>query len=263
MRVRHLAFLSISVIAGLAASLGTACSSSSTPGTTPDDAGAADTGTTDVGQPAANEAKQTGRVIGALDRLEIPDVTVTIDGKSAKTKGDGTYEIIVPKNKPYTMSVSGEGFYKLNEQEWILKKDSLARGDTSLLSVDTANLLASFLPGRDKAKGLLVVKVQPIAPCDDEGGSTLTIEPAGDSKIVYFAGGRPNADAKSAEKGASFSAAVYNVETGVNIKVNVVSPKCQVVPYPIDQSEVTYTGNQKTEPGDVLSYVRAFIGPLK
>lgn len=245
------------------AAFGAACSSSTseTPGA---DAGTAgETGTTDVGTPAANEAKQTGKIIGALDKLEIPGVTVAIDGKTATTKADGTYEIIVPKDKPYTMSVSGEGYYKLNEQEWILKKDSLARGDTSLLSVDTANLLASFLPGRDKTKGLLVVKVQPIPPCDDEGGSTITIEPAGDSKIAYFENGRPNTNAKAAEKGASFSAAFYNVDVGVNIKVNVVSPKCNVVPYPIDQADVTYTGNQKTEPGEVLSYVRAFIGPVK
>lgn len=262
MRVRHLAILVFSSITAIAASFAAACSSDG--GATPTDEGGTtpDAGT-DIGQPTANEAKQTGRIIGAIDKLEVPNVTVTIDGKSATTKADGTYEIIVPKNKPYTMSVSGEGYYKLNEQEWILKKDSLARGDTSLLSVDTANLLASFLPGRDKAKGVLVVKVQPVAPCDDEGGSTMTIEPAGEAKIVYFESGRPNVNAKAAEKGASFSAAIYNVEIGVNVKVNVTSPKCQVIPYPFDQSEVTYTGNQKTEPGEVLSYVRAFIGPLK
>lgn len=262
MRVRSIAVLSLSSVLVTFGALAAACSSSTTE-TPATDAGTAETGTSDVGQPAANEAKQTGKIIGAIDKLEVPGVTVSIDGKTATTKGDGTYEIIVPKDKPYTMSVFGEGYYKLNEQEWILKKDSLARGDTSLLSVDTANLLASFLPGRDKAKGVLVVKVQPIPPCDDEGGSTLTIEPAGDSKTVYFEGGRPNVNAKSAEKGASFSAAVYNVETGVNIKVNVVSPKCNVIPYPFDQADVTYTGNQKTEPGEVLSYVRAFIGPLK
>lgn len=251
------------MIAGAAGTFASACSSDG--GTTPtEEAGTTpDTGAPDIGQPTANEAKQTGRIIGALDKLEIPNVTVTIEGKSATTNDKGLYEIIVPKNKPYTMSVSGEGYYKLNEQEFILKKDTLARGDTSLLSVDTANLLASFLPGRDKAKGLLVVKVQPVAPCDDEGGSTITIEPAGDSKIAYFESGRPNTNAKAAEKGASFSAAFYNVDIGVNIKVNVVSPKCQVIPYPFDQSDVTYTGNQKTEPGEVLSYIRAFIGPLK
>jgi hypothetical protein len=132
MRARHLAILSLFLVAGVAGSFASACSSDG--GTTPAEEAGTPTegGTTDVGQPTANEAKQTGRIIGALDKLEVPNVNVTIEGKTATTKGDGTYEIIVPKNKPYTMSVSGEGYYKLNEQEFILKKDTLARGDTSL-----------------------------------------------------------------------------------------------------------------------------------
>jgi len=239
--------------------LAASCSSSSTSGTPDPDAGA----TGDGGPVASNEAKQTGKVIGALDKLEIANATVTVAGKTAVTKADGTYEIVVPKNAPYSMSVTHDEHYKLNEQEWIVKTDTFVRGDTSLLSKDTANLLASFLPPRDPAKGLLVVRVQPIAPCDTEDGSTLAIEPKGTSKLTYFSGGRPNQSATAAKKGEAFAAAFSDVDTGVNVKVTVTSPLCEQLPYPVDFDGVTYTGNQKTEPGEVLSYVRVFIGPKK
>ena len=246
-------------LASLALPLLAASCSSSTTGTPDPDAGT----TTDGGTVGSNEAKQNGRVIGALDKLEIANATVSIAGKSVVTKADGTYEIVVPKNTPYSMIVSHDEHYRLNEQEWIVKSDAFPRGDTSLLSKDTANLLASFLPPRDAAKGLLVVRIVPMPPCDTEDGSTLAIEPKGASKLTYFAGGRPNQSATSAKKGEAFAAAFSDVDPGVNVKVTVTSPLCQQLPFPVDFDGVTYPGNQKTEPGEVLSYVRVFIGPKK
>lgn len=256
MRALPLAALSLASLA--LPLLATSCSSSSTTGTPDPDAG-----TTDGGAVGSNEAKQNGRVVGALDKLEIANATVSVAGKTAVTKADGTYEIVVPKNTPYSMTVSHDEHFKLNEQEWIVKGDVFTRGDTSLLSKDTANLLASFLPARDAAKGLLVVRIVPMPPCDTEDGSTLAIEPKGASKLTYFAGGRPNQSATSAKKGEAFAAAFSDVDPGVNVKVTVTSPLCEQLPYPVDFDGVSYTGNQKTEPGEVLSYVRVFIGPKK
>ena len=216
-----------------------------------------------IGPIGAKEAKQKGRIIDAIDKFGVTAATVSIAGKTAVTKDDGTYEIIVPRNTPYTMSVTAGEHYKLNEQEWIVKTETFDRTDTSLLSTSIANILASFLPPRDAAKGLLVVRVNPLPPCDSEQGSKLSIEPASASKVTYFSAGRPNKNASSATKDEAFSAAFSDVDIDVPIKVTVDSPLCEQVAFPVDYQGVTYTGVQKTEPGEVLSYIRVFIGPKK
>jgi len=239
---------------------GAGCSSSSSSGDPSTDGGSG----TDTGPgPTANEAQQTGRIVGARDQVPITGVTVSVGARSATTGGDGTYSLVVPKNTPYTMTVRGEEYYGLDEQEWILDKDTLPRGDTSLLSKDTANLLAAFLPARNLQKGLLVVRIVPMPPCDTEAGSTLAIEPAGDAKVTYFSGGIPSKAATSAAAGESFAAAFTDVEVGVNLTVKVDSPSCEPLPFPVAYSDVTYTGNMKAGPGEVLSYVRVFLGPKK
>lgn len=250
---------SVSVLAAGAAT--TACSDDAK---SPADPGG---GTAEAGadsQPAgSNEAKQKGRIVDAIDKFGVTGATVSIAGKTVTTNEDGTYEIVVPKNTPYSMSVTSPAHFKLNEQEWIVTKDLFDRTDTSLLPNDIAKLLSSFLPARDPAKGLLVVRINPLPPCDSEQGSTLSVEPQGASKITYFAAGRPNQGATSTTKDEAFSAAVSDVDPGVAIKVTVTSPSCEQVAFPVDYQDVTYTGVQKTEPGDVLSYIRVFIGPKK
>jgi hypothetical protein len=121
----------------------------------------------------------------------------------------------------------------------------------------------ALLPPIDKTKGILAVRVYPIAPCDSEEGSTLSIEPAGTSKVTYFFGGQPNKMKTSAQKDQSFSGIFTDVDVAVPIKVTVDSPLCEQLPFPVDFQGVTYTGVQKTEPGDVVSYIRVFIGPKK
>lgn len=231
-------------------------------------ADAPDPGTTveagvDAPPAGSDEAKQKGRIVDAINKYGVTGAVVSIAGKTVTTNDDGTYEITVPKGTPYTMSVTSPEHFKLNEQEWIVKKDLFDRTDTSLLSNDIAKLLSSFLPPRDAAKGLLVVRINPLPPCDSEQGSTISVEPKGSSKITYFSGGRPNQGATSTTKDEAFSAAVSDVEPGVPVTVTVDSPLCEQVAFPIDYQDVTYTGVQKTEAGDVLSYLRVFIGPKK
>lgn len=241
--------------------LGAAAACSDDPETNP--VVVANEGGTETGPVTATEAKQTGTIADAIDSFEVPGAVVTIAGKSATTDVAGRYEILVPRNVPYQMSVTEGSHYKLNEQEWIVKKDLVDRPGTLLLSTDVANLLSSFLPMRDKAKGLLVVRINPMPPCDSEQGSTLTLEPAGASKITYFSNGRPNQSQPSTIKGESFSGAFSDVDIGVPLKVTVNSPLCEQVPFPVEIDNVTYTGVQKTEPGEALSYMRVYIGPKK
>lgn len=233
-----------------------------------DDKGSADPGGsaeagTDAPVASANEATQKGRIVDAINKFGVTGATVSIAGKTATTDADGAYSIVVPKNTPYTMSITSPEHYKLNEQEWIVKTDTFDRKDTSMLPNDIATLLSSFLPPRDPAKGVLVVRVNPLPPCTSEQGSTMTIEPKGTAKVTYFSGGRPNQSATSTTKDEAFSAAISDVDPGVPVTITVTSPLCAQVAFPVDYQDVTYTGVQKAETGNVLSYIRVFIGPAK
>jgi hypothetical protein len=238
----------------------TACSSDDKTEATP----APDGGGGDAAPIPATAAKQKGRIVGAIDKFGVSGATVTIAGKSVVTNPDGTYEIEIPRNTPYSMSVAAEEHWKINEQEWIFKKDLFDRTDTSLLPTAIANILASFLPApRDTTKGIVMVRVNPLPPCESEQGTTVSIEPAGSAKVTYFANGRPNKDQPSIVKDETFSAAFSDVDPGVTVKIIINSPLCQQVPFPVDFQDVTYTGNQKAEAGEVISYIRTFIGPKK
>lgn len=261
MRVRSLlAGLGGSCLAVVALGAATACGDDAAAASTP----VPEAGTGETGPEASSAtAVQKGRIIDAVDKFGVSAATVTAAGNSVTTKEDGTYEIAVPRNVPYSVSVTEPEHFKLNDQAMIFKKDTLERGDTSLLGTSIASILASLLPPRDVARGLLVVRVNPLPPCDSEEGSTITIEPAGTSKVTYFASGRPDKSRTSALKDEAFSAAISDVDVGVPIKVTVQSPRCEQVPFPIDVADVTYTGVQQTEPGNVLSYIRVYIGPTK
>lgn len=234
-----------------------ACSDDSSPGTIADDAAP------EAATPGANEATQTGRVISALDEAPLPGATVAIGDRTVTAGEGGAYAIVVPTGTPYTMRVSAEDHFTLREQEWRFDGTSLARGDASLLSRDTANLLAAFLPARDATKGLVVVRVVPLPPCDSEEGATLEIAPKGASSVTYFASGRPNQSATSVTTGERFAAAIANVDPGVPITVTVTSPLCEQLPFPVESDGVTFTGAQQAEAGDVLSFMRVFLGPRK
>ncbi len=242
-------------LASVAAAGGSGCSSSSSANSAPGDGGPAEA--------SAGAVKQKGRVIDGVDKFGVIGATVSIAGKTAVTKDDGTYEIEIPQNVPYSMSVTDGEHWKLNEQEWIFKKQLFDRTDTSLLSISIGNLLLSFLGTRDMAKGILFVRVNPLPPCDSEQGAKVSLETPGTSKVTYFVSNRPDKTATSTTKDEAFSAVVYDVDVGVPLKVLVDSPTCAQVAFPVDYQDVTYTGNQKVEAGTVLSYIRTFIGPKK
>jgi len=256
---KRFAFVSSVAVLALASSAVAAssgCSSSST----------SDPGTGDAGADtsiAAGAAKQKGRIIDGVDKFGVAGATVTIAGKTAVTKEDGTYEIEIPRDVPYRMSVTEAEHWKLNEQEWIFKKDLFDRTDTSLLSISIGNLLVSFIGTRDMAKGVLLVKVNPLPPCDSEQGTKVALETPGASKVTYFASGRPDKAATSATKDEAFSALISDVDVGVPLKVVVDSPSCAQMPFPVDYQDVTYTGGQQVEAGMTVSYIRTFIGPKK
>jgi hypothetical protein len=265
MRVRELS--SVVVIASLAFAAAVACSSSSDGGEAPDGPGA-EAGGTDAQAEAAPDAPftgptQKGRIIDAVGKSGVAGAVVTVGGKSVTANEDGTYAIGITKDVPTSMTVAAADHFKLDEQERIVKSDLFDRMDTSLLSTATAGLLASFLPMRDPAKGLLAVRVYPLPPCVSEAGSTLALDPPGTAQVTYFSGGLPSKTAKVTSKDESFSGVFTNVDPGVALKVVVDSPICEQLAFPVDYGGVTLTGVQQAEVGDVVSYIRVFLGPKK
>ena len=271
MRARELSTISFASSASLAFAAGAlvaavACSSNNDgamavpPGL---EAGGSDAQAEAAPDAAIAGPTQTGRIIDAVGKDGVMGATVTVGAKSVPAKDDGTYAIGITKDVPSSMVVTAPDHFKLNEQEWIVKTDLLARGDTSLLSNSTANVLASFLPAREAAKGLLAVRIYALPPCDSEAGATIAIEPAGTAQVTYFAGGLPSKMAKVTSKGENFSGVFTNVDAGVPITVIVSSPSCEQLAFPVDYGGVTLTGVQKAEPGDVVSYIRVFLGPKK
>jgi hypothetical protein len=269
MRARELSIATFPVVAALALGAAIACGNGSD-GATPVAPGGegVEAGGNDAQAEAAPDAPfsgptQKGRIIDAVGKDGVAAAVVSIGGKSVTTNGDGTYAIPITKDVPTSMTVTAPDHFKLNEQEWIVKTDLFDRADTSLLSNSTASLLSSFLPAHDAAKGLLAVRIYPMAPCVSEAGSTIALEPAGAAKVTYFAGGLPSKTSTVASKDETFSGIFTDVEPGVALKVVVTSPLCEQVAFPVDFLGVTLTGMQKAEPGDVVSYIRVFLGPKK
>ncbi len=272
MRVREFstAVLASFLVAAGALGAAVACSSNTTSAATTPVAPADEGGGDGDGPSSESSAEasftgptQTGRIIDAVGKSGVAAAVVTIAGQSVTAGDDGTYAIGIPKNVPYSMTVTATDHFKLDEQEWIVKTDLFARGDTSLLSTATAMFLSGLLPAHDAAKGLLAVRIYPLAPCTSEQGATLSLAPAGTSKLTYFMSGLPDKSATSTTKDQSFSGVFSDVDPGVPLTVTVDSPDCEQVAFPVDYSGVTLTGLQKTEPGDVISYIRVFIGPKK
>lgn len=253
--------LSVLAVSGLAASgsVFAACSDSGAPDTgAAPGADAGSDGPATVPSSGA-EAKQTGKILQAQTSDGVAGATVAVAGKTATTNANGDYEILVPRGTPYQMSASAEGYWKVLEQEWILNRDALARGPTNIILTQTAYLLASFLDGRNKEKGTLVVRVEVMPPCATDEGATLTLDPPGESKLVYFNGQIPDVQATSVHHGSTFAAAFYNVDVGVPVRVGVSSPVCKPVPFPVETDDVTYTGVNRVEADEAVSFHRVYL----
>jgi hypothetical protein len=249
--MRSLSFFAVGCLASLAALV--ACSSSSSSSSSDTDGGADATA-------LPSPPYQTGKITQALSNgTPVGVATVAIAGKTAHTNADGTYAIGIPKGTPYSMVVTGDGYFKLTEQDWISNQDVLDWGETQLLPTSIGSLLVSFLSGRDAAKGTLVVRVVPLPPCASEQGATVSLDPPGDTKLSYIEGGTPKATATSVTAGEDFSAVFYNIDPGAKVNIKVTSPTCGQKDYPVDAQGVTFTGTQTIESGEALTFARVFL----
>lgn len=207
--------------------------------------------------PGAVPVTQRGQIVVARQNAPVEGAIVaTSAGSRTSTDDAGLYAIQVPKGIPYSMTVEKPGFYKLIEQEWSIGEDT-DRKDTSFLSDILASLLAASIPDLDPQKGILTLRVYPKEGCASVDGATVTIEPAA-GKIVYPRGGLPSKETTIAAE-ESPSAVIYNLPTGVPLKLKAQHPTCTFVPYPASSDGFTYTGNVTTEPGKVISFARVYL----
>lgn len=207
----------------------------------------------------SSDARQSGRALVLQANTPVEGARVSVAGKDTLTDAEGRYTLVVPRGKPVTMRLNLVDYYQLIEQEYVIDKDPYDRGDSLMLSKQTANLLAAFLEGVDKTKGLLAVRVIPMKGCASEGGTVLTLDPPG-ATVRYTQNGLPGTGTSLAA-GENNGALFYNVTPGVPVKVAAQNPKCDLLPFPVSYQGVTYTGAQTTEPGDSFSFVRVFLGP--
>lgn len=253
MRVRSkLVFVALS----LSVAFGVACSSSTTPETTPD--AAAEAGGSPDAFVEPTEVRQTGRALVLQQRTPVEGATVTAGAATTTTNANGDYSLIVPRGKPVRLTFAAPEFYKLVEQEYVVEKATYERGESLMLSRQTAGLLKAFLPGLDTAKGILVVRVVAGAGCKSEDGTELSLDPPG-ATLRYTVNGLPS-DKPFVTAGENNGAIFYNVTPGAKVTVTAKSPGCSQLPFPVAYEGVKYNDNQTTEGGESFTFMRVFLG---
>jgi hypothetical protein len=201
---------------------------------------------------------QTGSIVDFDAATPVAGATVT-DGKhTATTAADGTYSLEVDMGVAFTMTVTAPMYVTLVEQPSTLTADA-SRGATQLLALADEPLLEDTLNGYDATLGVLSVAVIATGSCATEAGTTLTVSPAGDSKIVYMAHHVPNSTYTSAQDGAFPSAAIYNLPTGVPITVSITGGTCTASTFPVLYNGISFDPAVSTQPGNVTAFSRIFL----
>jgi len=230
----------------------------------------------------ANGVKQTGQVVNyGSTNTPVVGASVTDGTSTVTTDSSGNYTLVVPKDTPYTMTVSNDGYLTLHEQEWKLSADS-DRGQTSAVPNLTENLLKGVLqPAPDTDKAVLTVQVIATGSCASATGATisvpgLAVDGGAGAYLEYFNGGSPNLPSSastSVTDGALPSAIIYDLPVGTFSQITVTHPTCTQVAFPVADPKIatlTYTGNSELTAssvvvddagtmGNVASFMRVFL----
>ncbi len=236
---------------------------------------------------------QKGQIVDFSTKNGLQGVTVATGSSSTTTDTKGNYSLSVPKDTPYTMTVSNDGYLTLNEQEWKLSGDA-DRGQTLAVSNGIEAILKNALnPIPTDTLAVLSVNVVATGSCASAVGATLSVpgisqptdagaDDGGDAggtadagssgpHLVYFAGGFPTANTSVTDTSTP-SAVIYDLPVGMFSQITVSHPTCTAVAFPVADPNVptlTYTGNVKLEasgPKDdagvtqnVASFIRVFL----
>lgn len=100
----------------------------------------------------------------------------------------------------------------------------------------------------DPKKGVMQVRLVTTGGCSDISGSTITVTPSAQAKVIYFRNSLFSPE-KTVGAGEDPAVLVYNVDPNVPLTVTVTSPKCTQAPFPFTDGNATFTGGMKTVPG--------------
>jgi hypothetical protein len=209
---------------------------------------------------------QTGKTVSytpCSSPVPVAGATVSVGSRSATTAADGSYTIEVPAGAPFTMTVTAPDYIPLTEAEDTVQA-SYDRGNTLLISTETAMFLEGALPGFDPKMSLLTIELVKTGTCTDVTGTTVTVSSPGTGAVTeYPAQCASPVGGSSATEGtfpSASDAVVYNLTPGAHT-VRAASPKCTQVPYPYTDpaTGLTYDGTVTTQAGNANAFTRVFL----
>jgi hypothetical protein len=201
---------------------------------------------------------QTGTIVDFDANSPIAGAAVTDGTHTATTASDGTYSLEVDQGVAFTMTVTSPKYVTLMEQQTTLTADA-ARGQTQLVSLADEPLLQETLTGYDATLGVLSVAVVTTGSCMTGAGATLSVSPAGNSRITYMDHKIPNSTLTSVQDGQFPSAVIYNLPTDVPVTVTVQGGSCTEAPFPVEYIGMSFSSDISTMAGEVTSFQRLFL----
>ncbi|WP_394843507.1 carboxypeptidase-like regulatory domain-containing protein [Pendulispora brunnea] len=224
-----------------------------------DDAGAADGGgAPDAEVDAGTTALITGTVVDVTSRRPVEEAAVAAGSLVARTDAAGRFALRVPTGVFSRPTVTKAGYSERLYEELAVTVDA-DQGQIPILSLDAQSALRGALPGYDANLGAMAVRVLARGTCPNEEGATLSISPAGVSRIAYFRSGVPNAEAPNVHAGEETSAIIYNVAVSTTISLAVARNGCTMARYPTTNNGLTRTGNIQTRGGNSITTATTFV----
>jgi hypothetical protein len=209
---------------------------------------------------------QTGTTVSYTPCSEptpVAGATVTVGDRSAVTAADGSYSIEVPQAAPFTMTVTAPSYIPLTEAEDTVAA-SYDRGNTLLISNQTAMFLEDALPSYSATGSLLTIELVKTGSCTEVAGTTVTVSAAGTQAVTQYPAQCASPVGGTSATDGTFptasDAVVYNLPAGAHT-VTATSPKCTQIPYPYTDpaTGLTYEGTVTTQSGNANAFTRVFL----
>lgn len=222
------------------------------------DAGAEDGGGADAEVDADTSALLTGNVIDVVSARAVEGAVVAVGSLVTNTDATGRFALRVPTGVYARPTIRKAEYTERLYEELAVSVDS-DQGQIPILSLPGQGQLRSALPGFDSRLGAVAVRVLARGMCQNEGGATLSISPAGASRMAYFRGGAPNTGATSVQAGEPTSAILYNLTVSTPLSLSVVRDGCTMARYPTSNNGIVRTGNIQVRGGNSITTATTFV----
>jgi hypothetical protein len=232
------------------------CSSSSSPGSTPEsDASTSDSGTPEA---APNTINEHGHIIDYNNMTALAGVTVTAAGLTTTTGADGKWSLAIPAGTPSRPKVTFPGYIDVNLPEEIATGEN-DRHDLPIPDVMTYQLGQYAQRGYDTTKAAVSVAIHLRSTCASQAGATLTVVSPSGASVEYFKNGFPSQSATSVSAGETAAVTVYNLTPGVDPVFQLSHPTCMQEAFPVTDGTVTFTGKVTLEAGNANSVLVMYL----